>query len=295
MLVMSYSRIVPVLATFAMLSSGAVSTVGCAAKVTAEPVKAPEVAVVEATPAPPVVVAPPPKLAATCDSQIATWGHLKFPNEVEFDEGKATIKSTPTTNAILQCLVDFMNNNQMVTKFSIEGHTDNKGDAAMNQTLSDQRAQAIVTFLTGRGVSASRLMGKGFGATKPVAPNDTPANMAKNRRVEFHIIELNGAKATKEALALAENPPAVAVVSVSSAPATGTTTVVGPAVGVSVTAPAAAGGVAVTVPSGGATMMGPSVSVGVGVSAGASAGGAAGAPGKGAPAKKDDKKDEKKK
>jgi len=287
---MSRSQIVPLLAPFvapfvatvAMLSSGVASMTGCAAKVQTEPVVAP-VAVVEATPAPAVVVPPPaPKLATICDAEIRPQGHLHFPHEVEFDEGKATIKSTATTNTILQCLVDFLNNNAMVTKFRIEGHTDNRGDAAMNQTLSDQRAQAVVSWLTAHNIPAGKVWGKGYGATRPVAPNDTPENLAKNRRVEFHIDELNGTKASKESIALAMNPPVVAVTSVA-VPTTVSVVAPAPAVGVTVAAPVA--GVAVVTP--GVAVATPGVSVGIGI------GGGAAAPGKGV-AKKDDKKDEKK-
>ena len=64
----------------------------------------------------------------------------------------------------------------------VEGHTDNQGTAASNQTLSERRAQAVVAWLT---ASASRLTSAGFGQTKPVADNQTGEGRAKNRRVEL--------------------------------------------------------------------------------------------------------------
>jgi outer membrane protein OmpA-like peptidoglycan-associated protein len=175
--------------TMTVAIRGAVAAPGEPAPAVAAPasvVLAPAPVVV--APAPVVVASPQaPKLAAVCDARINANGHLHFPHEVEFDEGKATIKSTPTTNAILQCLVDFFANNPMVTKFRLEGYTDNKGDAALNKALSEQRAQAVVAWLTNHNVPAGKLWAKGYGPAKPVAPNDTPENMAKNRRVEFHI------------------------------------------------------------------------------------------------------------
>jgi outer membrane protein OmpA-like peptidoglycan-associated protein len=64
-------------------------------------------------------------------------------------------------------------------KLRVEGHTDNQGNAAANQALSEKRAQAVVAWLTGKGISASRLTAKGFGATKPVADNSTEDGRAK--------------------------------------------------------------------------------------------------------------------
>jgi OOP family OmpA-OmpF porin len=71
-------------------------------------------------------------------------------------------------------------------KLAIEGHTDNVGAAAANQTLSDKRAAAVKAYLVQNfQVDAARLTSKGFGSTKPVAPNDDEAGRQKNRRVEL--------------------------------------------------------------------------------------------------------------
>jgi outer membrane protein OmpA-like peptidoglycan-associated protein len=298
---------VSLLATVAMMGTGVASMMGCAehAQVAVQTPPVPEVVV----PAPPAVVvaAPPPapRLTTVCDAEIRPQGHIKFPHEVEFDEGKATIKSTPTTSAILQCLVDFLGNNAMVTKFRIEGHTDNRGDAAMNQALSQARAEAIVAWLTAHNVTSAKVWAKGYGPTRPLVPNDSPDNMAKNRRVEFHIDELNGAKATKEAIALALNPPAtVAVTSVAvPAPQVVGVSVATPSVSVAVPQPSVGVSVAVPAVATGVSVATPGVSVGVGFGGGASVGGGGGKPGAGpakkedkkaAPEKKEEKKDEKK-
>jgi outer membrane protein OmpA-like peptidoglycan-associated protein len=71
-------------------------------------------------------------------------------------------------------------------RLAIEGHTDNVGAAAANLTLSQKRAAAVKAYLTTKhGVDAARLEAKGFGATKPVAPNADEAGRQKNRRVEL--------------------------------------------------------------------------------------------------------------
>lgn len=67
----------------------------------------------------------------------------------------------------------------------VAGHTDNVGDAAANQKLSEARAAAVVKALVGRGIAATRLAAKGYGATQPVADNRTEDGRGKNRRVEL--------------------------------------------------------------------------------------------------------------
>jgi outer membrane protein OmpA-like peptidoglycan-associated protein len=72
-------------------------------------------------------------------------------------------------------------------QISIEGHTDNTGNAVSNLKLSAKRAQAVKNYLIKKGISASRISAQGFGDAKPVAPNTTPAGRTKNRRVELHL------------------------------------------------------------------------------------------------------------
>ncbi len=72
-------------------------------------------------------------------------------------------------------------------KIEIEGHTDAEGLPERNQLLSQRRAQAVADYLVGVGIAADRLTAIGFGAERPVAPNDTAANRAKNRRIEFTV------------------------------------------------------------------------------------------------------------
>lgn len=69
----------------------------------------------------------------------------------------------------------------------IEGHTDSEGVDERNQPLSERRAQAVADYLAERGVPAQRMKAVGYGASQPVVPNDTPENMARNRRIEFTV------------------------------------------------------------------------------------------------------------
>lgn len=69
----------------------------------------------------------------------------------------------------------------------VVGHTDAVGSDSFNQGLSERRAASTVSYLISQGVASSRLRAMGLGESEPVAPNDTEANMAKNRRVEVAI------------------------------------------------------------------------------------------------------------
>lgn len=73
--------------------------------------------------------------------------------------------------------------------FALEvgGHTDNEGEPGRNQRLSERRAQSVLDYLVKVGVPAASLTAVGYGETQPKAPNDSPANMARNRRIELSV------------------------------------------------------------------------------------------------------------
>ena len=101
---------------------------------------------------------------------------------ITFDVGKSTIK--PESMGEINRIVQLMTENPEL-KFSVEGHTDNTGNPNSNQTLSEQRSQAIVDKLVEMGISADRLTAVGKGQNSPIADNTTEEGRAKNRRVEF--------------------------------------------------------------------------------------------------------------
>jgi outer membrane protein OmpA-like peptidoglycan-associated protein len=70
-------------------------------------------------------------------------------------------------------------------RVSIDGHTDSSGEAAYNEKLSERRAQAVRDLFIENRIAPSRLEARGFGESRPAAPNDTPENRQLNRRVEF--------------------------------------------------------------------------------------------------------------
>jgi len=109
------------------------------------------------------------------EGKIITYG-------ITFDVGKSTIKpeSVPEINRIVQLMQDNPD-----LKFSVEGHTDNTGGAASNQTLSEARSKAVMDKMVEMGISKDRLKAAGKGQTSPIADNSTDEGRAKNRRVEF--------------------------------------------------------------------------------------------------------------
>ena len=95
----------------------------------------------------------------------------------------------PDGQQILDEVADALAKNPQIHRVSIEGHTDNKGPKEKNQKLSQDRAESCRNYLIKQGVSDDRLTATGFGPDKPLVPNLTLANRAKNRRVEFKIVD----------------------------------------------------------------------------------------------------------
>ena len=101
-----------------------------------------------------------------------------------FDTGKSTLRAE--SNAELDRLVKLMKDVPTL-KIEISGHTDNTGSATLNETLSQSRAEAVVAYLTTKGIAANRMTAKGYGASKPIASNATDDGKQQNRRTEFEI------------------------------------------------------------------------------------------------------------
>lgn len=119
-------------------------------------------------------------------SQLLETGRLTT-QSIRFETGSAEL-----TNASRDSLRIIGGALSLMTDLRIEvgGHCDSRGEAGTNQALSEARARAVVAFLIEQfpALAGDRLVAKGFGQSKPVAANDTPANMARNRRVEFIIL-----------------------------------------------------------------------------------------------------------
>ncbi|OZI77740.1 OmpA family protein [Bordetella genomosp. 12] len=113
-------------------------------------------------------------------------GSLKvsIPSNVSFDTGRAKLK--PALLPVLDSVAKSLEQHPELRVKAV-GHTDNTGSVATNQTLSQQRAQAVATYLSRQGVAASRIMVEGRAATDPIGDNNTAEGRAANRRVEIYL------------------------------------------------------------------------------------------------------------
>lgn len=111
---------------------------------------------------------------------------------IYYEFGKAELTANSTT-VIDTTLLTLMQENPEI-KIEIGSHTDSKGSDDFNMKLSQQRAESVVNYLISKGIERNRLVAKGYGETKPIAPNtktdgsDNPEGREKNRRTEFKIV-----------------------------------------------------------------------------------------------------------
>ena len=113
----------------------------------------------------------------------------KFSGVIEgiyFDTNKTTIK--PASKKILNKALEVLKQFEDV-KLEISGHTDSRGSAELNQKLSEGRAEAVKDWLVENGIASDRLTTVGHGPDKPIDSNETRAGRAKNRRIEFKLVQ----------------------------------------------------------------------------------------------------------
>jgi outer membrane protein OmpA-like peptidoglycan-associated protein len=110
---------------------------------------------------------------------------LQAPENITFDTNRAEVKMQfqPVLQQLAQSIRQYPG-----TVVQVEGHTDSTGAAAYNQTLSENRANAVGSYLIQRGVEANRLVAVGYGMTRPIADNGSAGGRAQNRRVEVLIV-----------------------------------------------------------------------------------------------------------
>ena len=113
---------------------------------------------------------------------------------IHFEFNKAVIR--PISFSILDAVVEILKTHPDVLKVRVEGHTDSKGDEQQNMRLSQRRANAVREYLVSHGVNEKRLVAVGYGKTRPLDTNESPEGRARNRRVEFIILEQEGQEGT---------------------------------------------------------------------------------------------------
>lgn len=130
---------------------------------------------------PEISVRPP---AAPVDATVCQqlFSDLLGKARIRFESGKADIvaDSTGLLDRLIETALRCPN-----TSIEIAGHTDSDGEEAANQALSEKRAQSVTDYLVKAGLQASRFSAVGYGATQPIAGNDTDQGKAQNRRIDF--------------------------------------------------------------------------------------------------------------
>lgn len=127
-------------------------------------------------------------------NNIAQYNNMKVSvgetinlNYILFDQGKAALKEA--SNGELDNVILFLQANPNA-EIELSGHTSSEGDANLNRSLSYKRVKACKDYILTKGIDAGRIIAIGFGADRPVVPNDNEDNRTKNRRVEMRFVKL---------------------------------------------------------------------------------------------------------
>ncbi|MCQ2263412.1 MAG: OmpA family protein [Bacteroidales bacterium] len=135
-----------------------------------------------------VTINPEPEPVITSDAEVKRIevGKVCDLHDIYFATNSYTL--TDESKRLIDLFADFLEHNPTV-KAEIQGHTDNVGNDNDNLVLSDRRAQSVYNYLIEKGIPKNRIRFKGYGESKPIAPNTTEEGRAKNRRTVFLIYE----------------------------------------------------------------------------------------------------------
>ncbi len=134
-------------------------------------------------------------------------GELEISERVYFERGSDRLEAR--SKGLLRQVAQTLLAHRELQRVEIQGHTDAEGDPEQNVDLSERRARQVMLFLVEAGVPGKRLEARGFGPARPVADNESAAGRARNRRVEFHIVDppLPSSEAGSPAAAPSPAPP----------------------------------------------------------------------------------------
>jgi hypothetical protein len=143
-----------------------------------------------------IVPSAPPKV------QIAVPDRIELREKVQFAKDSARILEV--SHAVLDEAVAEIQAHPTIRKIRVEGHASADGNDAHNLDLSARRAASVREYLVSKGVPADLLVAEGFGETRPIADNETSEGREANRRVELHVVEVEGAGRLLGVVALVE-------------------------------------------------------------------------------------------
>ena len=117
----------------------------------------------------------------------AVAGALRIDDKISFGSAEKTVP--PRFRAVLDRIADHINAHRAIVRVRIEGHADDLGSPSANVAIAEARALAVREYLMRRGVAPERLQAVGYGGTRPLDRRRTPEARARNRRVEFVVVE----------------------------------------------------------------------------------------------------------
>jgi outer membrane protein OmpA-like peptidoglycan-associated protein len=117
-------------------------------------------------------------------------GEITIKQQIQFALDSAVI--LPESFGLLTEIADTLIRHNEIRRVEVQGHTDNSGTPEHNKVLSEQRAEAVRAWLVQHGCPSDKLVARGYGQERPVAPNVTAGNRARNRRVQFIIVDREG-------------------------------------------------------------------------------------------------------
>jgi outer membrane protein OmpA-like peptidoglycan-associated protein len=141
---------------------------------------------VDACPDKPGVASAEPS-ANGCPQAKLVGAKIEILGRIEFETRRSEL--LPESEPILRSVLQVLQNQPSILRLSIEGHTDNRGAAATNESLSLRRAESVLAWLVIQGIDPARLVAQGYGPRKPIETNETEAGRRNNRRVEFNVLE----------------------------------------------------------------------------------------------------------
>lgn len=135
---------------------------------------------------PKIIKVPAASGTVNVDYKLITYYSGTFLLDIQFETAKATLDA-----GSYKTLDEFYEMLDLKKDMAVEigGHTDNVGDDAYNQTLSQNRANTVRAYLIKKGIAENRIAAKGYGESQPVADNATPEGRQKNRRTEVKIVQ----------------------------------------------------------------------------------------------------------
>jgi OOP family OmpA-OmpF porin len=136
-----------------------------------------------------------------CPNVHVTDAEIVIAKQIRFVFGKSGIQDTvdPVSDELLNDVLRVIREHPEIVKIEIQGHTDATGPVEINARLSQARANSVKDWLIDRGIPPGKVSAKGYGASQPIADNDTDEGRQKNRRVQFVIVAREAATTSQAA------------------------------------------------------------------------------------------------